>query len=96
MNWYERILASWPLRWIVTFMITFFWSGLLMIHWSLAIDFCLLIVGAVITFNLREYISDARAGISTKHDFAGWLLLTIAVTGMLSAVMNALFKLGRL
>lgn len=96
MDWHDRILESWILRWLVTLMITFFISGFLVRFWSLPLNLTLAIIGAVIIYNLREYISDSRAGVTTRHDFVGWLILTIAVSLVLSAVMNTFFMLGRL
>lgn len=96
MDWHDRILESWVLRWIVTLMITFFISGLLVRVWSLPLNLTMMLIGGVIIYNLREYISDTRAGVTTKHDFVGWLILTIAISCVLSAVMNSLFMLGKI
>jgi Protein of unknown function (DUF2929). len=96
MDWHDRILESWPLRWIVTFMITFFLSALLLRTWSFAFNLTLMLISAVIVYNLREFITNSRAGVTAKHDFVGWLILTVGVSGILAGLMNTLFMLGKL
>lgn len=96
MKWHERILESWAMRWMVTFMITLFLSGVLVKIWSLKINLAMALIGVIIASGQHEFIIDSRAGVSTKHDFAGWLVLTFGISAVISSIMNTLFMLNKL
>ncbi|QZA70869.1 hypothetical protein AH06_90 [Erwinia phage AH06] len=96
MKWYERLVNSPGLRILGAITMAFLWTAFLLHQYSLGLDLALGIISLLMVFNLRDYMKDFNHGVSTKHDFAGWLILNLAATAVVASVVNVLFLLHQL